>query len=77
MDEYVFAFEIKNHMTFRLAQQLWPHLAELSFEQVSNHFLVIDPREGTALYGPGAIMDAVDHIENGPQITLKKLYFKK
>ncbi len=77
MDEYVFAFEIKNHMTFRLAQQLWPHLVELTFEQVRNHFLVIDQREGTALYGPGAIMDSVDHIENGPEITLKKLFFKK
>jgi len=77
MDEYLLAFEIKNHMTFRFAQQFWPHLAELNFEQVRNHFFVVDPQEGFTLYGPGAIMDSVDHIENGPQITLKKLFFKK
>ena len=77
MDEYLFALEIKNHATFVLAQQIWPHLTEFQFDAVRLHFLVIDPVEGYSLYGPGAMADAVHHIENGPEITLKKIYFKK
>ena len=77
MENYKFAIEIKNHVTYRLACAVWTHLNELSFEDVRNHFLVFDdPEGGYALYGPGAVMDSVDHIENGPTLTLKKLFFK-
>lgn len=77
MDEYKFAIEIKNHANLVLAQAIWPHLREFQFDQLRNQFLVLDDESGkVALYGPGAFAEKFSHIENGPEITVKKLYLK-
>jgi len=69
-----FAFVIENHVTYRLACAVWPHLTELTFEQVRNNFLVFDDPDGKpALYSPGAAADNFRYIEDGPQIVLKKV----
>lgn len=74
MNDPKFAFVIENHVTYRLACAVWPHLEELTFEQVRNNFLVFDDKDRQfALYSPGAAAENFRHIEDGPQITLKKV----
>lgn len=75
---FKFAIEIKTDETYNLLLAIWPHIAELNKEEVMFQFLVFDiDNDGTyALVGPGALTEGFDHIENGAQITIKKLFVK-
>lgn len=78
MDERKFALEIKNLDVYRVACAIWPHLSELTFEQVRLNFLVFDA-EGDglfALYAPGAIVEHISMIEPGPNVQFKKVLVK-
>ena len=81
--KYKFAIEIKNHAHFTVAQAVWPHLREFTFEQIQGEFLVLEDtvdRYGNgrvALYGHEAVLELIHHIENGPEITIKKVYLKR
>lgn len=78
MDEYKFALEIKSYATYQLACAIWPHLLQMTGEQIHLHFLIFNETDGQfALYGPGAVAELVDHVENGPTLTIKKVYLKQ
>lgn len=78
MEEYVFAFQINNHIAYRLACAVWTHIEELGFEAVKTHYLVFDDTtNGFTLYGPGALADGFARLERGPNITLTKCFIKK
>lgn len=76
MKRFKFALEIKDHDSYQLASSIWPHIKELGKENVMFNFLAFDVDGQFALYSPGAVGEAFDHIENGPVIRTKWLIEK-
>jgi hypothetical protein len=76
--ESKFAIEIKNLETYQFATTLFPDLDQLSPESVFGQFMVFDYQGSpVALFGPGAVLEFIDHIENSHTLMIKKVFFKK
>ena len=75
MDKY--ALEIKTEQDYDLAAAIVPGLRWIGFEALHLHFLVFDAETGEhETYGPGAVAQTFDHIENSHTIMVKKMIGK-
>lgn len=76
-------FEIKTRNDYALADAIWPNLmAELPFEDVKNHFLVlsfVDTKNGPthALMTPETVSEHFDRIETDGHTVRVLTFIKK